>query len=283
MQNIAWIDGTFSDLSEAKISIEDRGYLLGDGIYEVIRVYKGRPFYLDAHLQRLLRSAEAIKLELPFSVDQITKTVSELIEKSSCFEGYIYMQITRGSARRDHLFPNDAVPTMVMYVRELEPVSDLDAIEPQEGITLPDERWLNCHIKTTNLLPNLLARQKASEAGAVEAILYRQGGIVTEGTRSNVFAVIEGKVRTHPATNLILSGITREIVLDILKDLSIPVLAEAFNLQELETASEAWLTSTIMEVNPLRAVNGKPFKASAPGPVCKQLMEVFRRQITASC
>jgi len=283
MQNIAWIDGTYRDLSKAKVSIEDRGYLLGDGVYEVIRVYNSRPFYLDAHLQRFLRSAEAIRLDLPYPVDQITETVSELIEKSGYSEGYIYMQLTRGSAKRDHLFPDDAVPTMVMYVRELKPVPEIDAVEPQEGITLPDERWLNCHIKTTNLLPNLLARQKASEAGAVEAILYRQDGTVTEGTRSNVFAVIDGKVRTHPATNLILAGITRGIVIDTIQELSIPFLEKPFNLQELETAEEVWVTSTTMEVNPIKAIDSRLLKSPVPGPICKQLMEAFHNKIAANC
>ncbi len=283
MQNIAWIDGIYSDLSEAKVSIEDRGYLLGDGVYEVIRVYNGQPFYLDAHLQRLHRSAEAIRINLPLSIEQVKKTVLELVEKSSCSEGYIYMQLTRGSASRDHLFPADTAPSLVMYVRELKPIPEIDAVKPQMAITLPDERWLNCYIKSTNLLPNLLARQKAAEAGAVEALLYRQGGIVTEGTRSNVFAVVDGKVRTHPATNLILAGITRGIVIDIIQELSIPFLEKPFNLQELETAEEVWVTSTTMEVNPIKAVDNKLLKSPAPGPVCKQLMEAFRNKIAANC
>ncbi len=283
MQNIAWIDGVYSDLSEAKIPIEDRGYLLGDGVYEVIRVYNGQPFYLDAHLQRLHRSAEAIRMNLPLSIEQVKKTVLELVGKSGCSEGYIYMQLTRGRASRDHLFPADTVPSLVMYVRELNPIPEISAVEPQISITLPDERWLKCYIKTINLLPNLLARQKASEAGAVEAFLYRQGGIVTEGTRSNVFAVIDSKVRTHPATNLILAGITRGIVIDIIQELSLPFLEKPFNLQELETAEEIWVTSTTMEVNPIKAVDSKLLKSPAPGPVCKQLMEAFRNKIAANC
>lgn len=278
MDNLAWIDGAYSELSEAKISIEDRGYLLGDGVYEVIRVYKGKPFYLDAHLERLQRSAEAIRIDLPHQLNEIGSTALKLVDKSSCLEGYIYMQLTRGSAKRDHLFPADTSPTLVMYIRGLEPPEAVEDILPVKAVTLPDERWLNCYIKSTNLLPNLMARQKAAEAGAVEAILYRQDETVTEGTRSNIFAVIDGQVRTHPANNLILPGITREIVLGLLKDLSIPFSEKAFSLKELNTADEAWATSTTMEVNPILVIDGNSF-SKAPGPICSRLMTAFREII----
>jgi len=283
LQNPAWINGSFMDLAEAKISIEDRGFLLGDGVYEVIRVYNGRPFYLDAHLLRFEKSASAIRIDLPCDTGQISETVSTLVEKSGWLDGYIYMQLTRGSAKRDHLFPPSVRPALVMYGRELDPVPAIDAVEPREAITLPDERWLNCNIKSTNLLPNLLARQQAAEAGAVEAIFFRPEGIVTEGTRSNVFAVIDGTVRTHPATNLILPGITREIVLDILQELAVPVSETAFGLQELKAAEEVWLTSTTMEVNPLKSVDGAQPAAPAPGPVCRLVMEKFRGRIADKC
>lgn len=278
MENLAWIDGSYYNLEEAKISIEDRGYLLGDGVYEVIRVYKGRPFYLDAHLERLQRSAEAIRIDLPHQLRDISSTALELVDKGSCVEGYIYMQLTRGSAKRDHLFPADTSPALVMYIRGLEPIQAVEDIQPVKAVTLPDERWLNCYIKSTNLLPNLLARQKAAEAGAVEAILYRQDETVTEGTRSNIFAVIDGQVRTHPANNLILPGITRDIVLSLLKDLSIPFSEKAFSLKELSTADEAWATSTTMEVNPILAINENNL-SSAPGPICSRLMATFREVI----
>ncbi len=278
MENLAWIDGSYYNLEEAKISIEDRGYLLGDGVYEVIRVYKGKPFYLDAHLERLKRSAEAIRIDLPHQLRDISSTALELVDKGSCVEGYIYMQLTRGSAKRDHLFPADTSPALVMYIRGLEPIQAVEDIQPVKAVTLPDERWLNCYIKSTNLLPNLLARQKAAEAGAVEAILYRQDETVTEGTRSNIFAVIDGQVRTHPANNLILPGITRDIVLSLLKDLSIHFSEKAFSLKELSTADEAWATSTTMEVNPILAINENNL-STAPGPICSRLMAAFREVI----
>jgi len=278
LDNLAWIDGSYCNLAEAKISIEDRGYLLGDGVYEVIRVYEGKPFYLDAHLERLQRSAEAIRIDLPYQLSDMSSTALELVNKSSCVEGYIYIQLTRGSAKRDHLFPADISPTLVMYTRGLEPLEAVEDILPVKAVTLPDERWLNCYIKSTNLLPNLLARQKAAEAGAVEAILYRQDETVTEGTRSNIFALIDGQVRTHPANKLILPGITRDIVLSLLKDLSMPFSEKAFSIKELSTADEVWATSTTMEVNPILAVDGINLSA-APGPTCRRIMVAFREVI----
>ncbi len=283
MKNLAWIDGRVSDLSEAKVSIEDRGYLLGDGVYEVIRIYNGRPFYLNAHLDRLQNSAAAIRLSIPYTMEEIVTTSEELIGSSGCREGYIYMQLTRGSSKRDHLFPTDASPTLAIYVRELDALSEIDAISLQSCITLPDERWMNCNIKTINLLPNLLARQKAAEAGAIEAILYRPGGIVTEGTRSNLFAVIDDRVFTHPETNLILPGITRRIVLDILNKLAIPFSENPFTLNNLEKASEIWITSTTMEVNPVGEVDGKPVGGSTVGTTCLNVMQEFRNQIAENC
>lgn len=283
MQNLAWLDGAINTIDEAKISLEDRGYLFGDGVYEVTRVYNGKTFYLDAHLERLQKSAAAIRIAVPYTISEIKKAVFDLIEKSGCIEGYIYMQLTRGSARRDHLFPLEARPGMTMYVSELQPPPALEEIKPVKCITLPDERWLNCHIKTVNLLPNILARQKAAEAGAMEAILYRSNDLVTEGTRSNVFAVIDGQVRTHPESNLILSGITRGIVLGILVEEAIPFREEAFTLQDLKTASEVWITSTTMEVNPVAVIDDRPVDGSAPGQFCRRLMEEFREKIAADC
>lgn len=283
MPELAWIDGMLVDIGEAKVSIEDRGYLFGDGVYEVIRVYNQRPFYLSAHLERLKRSAAAIKINLPCSLRRIEDTVIELIEKSGLKEAYIYIQLTRGSARRDHLFPENVDPGMVFYIRAMDAMAPVKEIKPESCITHADERWMNCHVKTTNLLPNLLARQQAAEAGAIEAILCRPGGLVTEGSRSNLFAVIDGKVRTHPITNLILPGITREIVLDILAAKGISFTEEAFMKQELLEASEAWITSTTMEVKPIDAVDSKKLGFLAPGPLCLEIMKAFRVKILQVC
>ncbi len=282
MQNPAWIDGVVVELSSAKVSLEDRAYLFGDGIYEVVRFYDRYLFFLAAHLDRLENSARAIRLLLPYRKEEITTVANELINKSGFENGYLYLQVTRGSAMRDHLFPESTAPSMIMYVREMPPLAPLEQVKPFHLVALPDERWLNCHIKTVNLLPNLLARQRAFESGAAEAVLYRPGGIVTEGTRSNIFAVIEGVVRTHPATNLILPGISRQIVLDILVEQGLLFNEVAFTLEELQKATELWVTSTNMEVNPARSVDSLILPEPLPGPVCLKLMKEFRIRVAAN-
>lgn len=280
MSNPAWIDGVHCDLSEAKVSIEDRGYLLGDGVYEVIRIYNRQPFYLSAHLERLERSAAAIRIKLPYTKKELESEIGELVGKSSYADGYIYMQLTRGSAKRDHLFPADVEPTLAMYVRDLPPLPDLEKVKPAACITVPDERWLNCYIKTTNLLPNLLARQKAHESAAIEALFYRPGGLLTEGTRSNLFAVLDGVVHTHPSTNLILPGITREIVIGLIQKLAIPFKEEAFKVDDIGRASEVWITSTTLEVQPIHSVDGTALDNTCPGETSLQLMKEFRNLVT---
>jgi D-alanine transaminase len=283
LPEMAWVNGVLGNIGEAKISIEDRGYLFGDGVYEVIRIYNQTPFYLSAHLERLANSAAAIRIKLPCGLDRIEEIINDLIERSALKEAYIYIQLTRGSAKRDHLFPENVDPGMVIYIRAMEPTVPSGDIKPESCIILPDERWMNCHIKTINLLPNLLARQQAAEAGAIEAILYRPGGLVTEGSRSNLFAVIGEKVMTHPQTNLILPGITRKIVLDILNSSNIPFAEEAFTKQELQEASEVWITSTTMEVMPIESVDGKKLGPPVPGPLCLQVMKAFRARLLQVC
>ncbi|MFU8794642.1 MAG: D-amino-acid transaminase [Dethiobacteria bacterium] len=283
MGNLAWINGEITSLSEAKVSLEDRGYLLGDGVYEVIRVYNGCTFYLEAHLERLSNSANAIQIEIPYSGSEIEKAVNDLIAESAYKDCYIYMQVTRGAAMRDHIFPDGVTPGMVMYVRPLAPLLAVEDVSPAKCITLPDERWMNCHIKTVNLLPNLLARQKAYEAKALEAILYRPGNIVTEGTRSNVFAIIDGVVRTHPQTNLILPGISRRIVLDLLGESDTYYEEKAFTVEDLKKASEVWLTSTSLEINPVYQVDEYKVKGNLPGPLTLMLMKKFREKISSEC
>jgi len=279
MPNPAWIDGKTCDLSEATVRLEDRAYFFGDGIYEAIRVYSKNPFYLQAHLDRLHRSADAINLKLPYSDEEISSACSDLIRLSGYDEAYIYMQVSRGVAPREHSFPKNAKPSMSIYVREIPSAMIEQVARPAACITVPDERWMNCYIKSVNLLPNCLARQQAVEAGASEAILYRPGGVVTEGTRSNIFAVIGGEVRTHPESNLILSGITRRIILDIIASLRIPCREEAFTLEELPSASEVWITSTISELQPVAGINGSAVKGNLPGEYAKAVKAEFKKEV----
>ncbi len=285
MKNLAWVEGRICDIDKATVPLEDRGYLFGDGVYEVIKVYNKKPFYLLPHLRRLKKSAEAIEIELPSKIEEIESIITDLVEAGDAGDGYIYIQVTRGCAERDHLFPSGIKSSMVMYTRVFKnpQVMDLKRVKPVACITMPDERWLNCHIKSINLLPNVVARQRADRAGAQEVVFYRPGGVVTEGTRSNIFAVIDGKVRTHPESRLILSGITRAIVIDIMRKHNIPLLVEAFNVEDLPGVSEAWTTSTITEVKPIASIGKSQLFEKEAGPLCRFIIEEFWKVVKKEC
>ena len=283
MGNLAWLNGNIYELDDAKIGIQDRGFLFGDGVYDVIKIYNSKPFRLSAHLDRFERSSLAIKIDIPSSKKEIENITKLLIEKSNCSDGFIYMQVTRGCAPRDHFFPTGVTPTLLIYVLDIGfPPSKRD-IEPTKCITLSDERWMNCHIKSTNLLPNILAIQKAKEAGAGEAILYRPDGIVTEGTRTNIFAVIDNNILTHPESSLILAGITRSIAIDIFHNNDIPFFEKAFNLEDFKKATEVWTTSTGLEITPVKSIDGIMIDEAVPGPVCRYIIEEFWKIVEAEC
>ena len=277
MGELAWINGKIEDLTGACVPLEDRGFLFGDGIYEALRIYAGVPFALEEHLQRLERSAAAIMLEIPYTSGVLASHIREFIAQSGCRDGYIYIQLTRGAAPRNHNFPAGAGPNLVMFIRGLAPGHDDHAFRGEPCITLPDERWLRCDIKSINLLPNVIARETAARAGAFEAILHRPDGAVTEGSRSNVFALIDGTVRTHPHSNLILPGITRGFVIEILRQAGVPLEEKAFTLAELRGASEIWLSSSVAEVTPVTALDGVPVGPGLPGKTALLVVEAYRR------
>lgn len=263
---------------EAKVDIEDRGYQFGDGIYEVVRFYNGQTFLMEEHLERLERSAREIRLQLPLSIDELHKRLDQLVKQSACTDGIIYLQVTRGVAPRNHPFPSPEVKAqLVAYTKPYQrPFPQLE--QGVKGKLIEDIRWLRCDIKSTNLLGNVLAKQAAKEAGALEAILHR-GEIVTEGSSSNVFIVKNGALKTHPATHLILNGITRQIVLQIAQELAIPVIEEPFTVSELLNADEVMVTSTTQEITPICAVNDKKIGAGVPGPLAKRLQEALEEKI----
>lgn len=283
MRELAWINGLTTELSEARVSLEDRGFFFGDGVYETLRIYSGKPFCLDAHLQRLERSAAAIMLKLPHSREELEAIVLQLIGDSGSEEAYLYLQLTRGAAPRNHLFPEGVKPTLALYVRAFPPgfgaVSNCGA----PCITHPDERWLHCNIKTINLLPNVLAKEKARQAGAYEAILYRPGGVVTEGSSTNVFVVSEGVIYTHPESDLILSGITRQVILGLLSEAGFPYREEAVSLEQLCTSAEVWVSSSVAEIVPVITLDGKPIGDGKPGPITRQVLCEYRAAVEQSC
>ena len=277
MGEMAFVNGRFLPLAGASVSIEDRGFQFGDGVYEVIRTYRGRPFMLHAHLARLNRSAEAIGLRQPYSLERWTGYMEEGVRLTAFTESKIYVQITRGVAPRDHAYAPQLEPTVVMTIRELHPLSPAVQTAGVDAITLDDVRWGRCDIKSLNLLPNVLARQQAKEAGAFEAILVKNGE-VTEGSVSNVIIVDNRTLMTAPEGPRILSGVTREVVLRLARQEGLEVHEQYPSREKLFGAPEVFLTGTTVEVLPVVRIDGKPIGSGEPGPVTRQLAKRFMQQ-----
>lgn len=275
MPETAFINGRFLPLAEASVSIEDRGFQFGDGVYEVIRTYGGRPFKLDAHIGRLNRSAEAIALSQPYSLEQWREYITEGLRLAAFPESKIYVQITRGAAPRDHAYTPDLQPTIIMTVRELRPLGAGVHASGVDTMTVEDVRWGRCDIKSINLLANVLARQQAKEAGVFEAILVRNGE-VTEGSVSNVFLVENRTLITAPEGPRILSGVTRELVVELARGEGFEVQERCPSRSQLYAASEVFLTGTTVEVLPVVRIDGRAIGAAEPGPVTRSLSKRFQ-------
>lgn len=276
------INGEIAKRSSARIDIEDRGYQFGDGVYEVVRVYNGKMYTADEHLQRLHQSAEKIGMKIDLSAASLKEMMGELIEKNTLQTGIVYMQFTRGTAPRNHNFPASNVPlTFVAYTKELaRPAENMS--RGVEAITEEDIRWLRCDIKSLNLLGNLLAKQKAAEAGCFEAILHR-GETVTEGSHTNVAIVKNGIIYTHPATNLILNGITRQKALELCSFNGMQAEEEAFSLTDLAEADEVFMMGTTTEIMPIVKINGQPVADGLPGIVTLKLQKLLGDAIIKKC
>ena len=270
----AFLNGRFLPLAEATVSIEDRGFQFGDGVYEVIRTYRGRPFKLDAHLARLDRSAQAIDLRQPYPFERWVEYVTEGLRLGDFPETKIYMQITRGTAPRDHAYAPDLQPTVLMTFRELQPLNATFQSTGVAAMTMKDIRWGRCDIKSINLLANVLARQQAKKRGVFESILVRDGQ-VTEGAVSNVFIVQDGKLITAPEGGWILSGVTRQVVLELARHEGLTVQERYCSEQELLGATEVFLTGTTVEVLGVVHIDGKQIGKGQPGPVTRSLAKRF--------
>lgn len=276
MSEVVYLNGRFVPYEEALIPVEDRGFIFADGVYEVVKFYGGRPFRLDAHLERLVQSGSAIRLQLPADPAELGRAAVELAARNGLAErdAVLYVQATRGPARRAHAFPAEPHPTVFMYVRpEAGPAPALRETGVRT-ITVEDKRWRMCHVKSVGLLLNVLAKQQALEAGCYEGIFIRDG-TVTEGTASNLFAVFGGAVHTHPEGPFILSGVTRQSVLEVAGTLEIPVVEQPFAADRLFQAEEVFVTGTLTEVMPVVEIDGRPVGAGRPGPVTRRIQEGF--------
>jgi D-alanine transaminase len=273
----AFINGRFLPLAEASVSVEDRGFQFGDGVYEVIRTYRGHPFRLEAHLARLNRSAEALGLRQPYTFERWRDYIAEGLRLAAFPEAKIYIQVSRGSAPRDHAYDPTLEPTIVMTVRELHPLAPALQTVGVDAMTVQDIRWGRCDIKSINLLANVLARQQAKLAGMFEAILVKDGE-VTEGSVSNVIVVDHGALVTAPEGPRILSGVTREAVVVLARQERLEVHERYPSQQQLYNASEVFLTGTTVEVLPVVRIDGRSIGGGEPGPITRSLAKRFLEQ-----
>lgn len=276
------LNGDLIERSEAKVDIEDRGYQFGDGVYEVIRVYNGKMYTADEHLERLLESGRKIELDIPYSIGQLKQMLAEMIERNNLELGIVYMQFSRGTSPRNHAYPGaDVAPVLTAYTRETSrPVESM-----RNGVKaslIEDIRWLRCDIKSLNLLGNIMAKQKAAQSGCFEAIQHR-GDTVTEGSSSNIAIVKDGTLYTHPATNLILNGITRRKINEICRENGVALEESAFTKDDLLDADEVFMSSTSAEITPIIEIEGKPVGNGSPGPITNKLQNLFEEAIEKEC
>jgi len=281
MSRIAYVNGRYVPQRDASVNVEDRGYQFADGIYEVVHLYRGRFIDSDRHLTRLERSLGEVRIAMPMSRAALSHVLTEVARRNRVQDGLLYMQVTRGVARRDHAFPAHAVaPAIVVTVRRIPPYpTDVDRWTAR-AITYPDQRWARCDIKSTGLLPNVLARQAAWEQGAAEAILIDSNGMVTEGAATSFWIVdAEGRLRTRHLDQSILPGCTRGALLAVMQDAGVAFEEWAFSEAEMRSAREAFLTSATSFVKPIVAIDGQAVGDGRVGPITRQLFSLFARHV----
>lgn len=277
-----YLNGSFVDSDEAVVSVSDRGFVFGDGVYEVTRVVNGKFFMEQEHLTRLDEGLKGLKIDLDSDTKSRIPAISrELIKRNDQIEGEasVYLQITRGAARpRTHTFPDPAVtPTLFLSSGKFIPHTELHQ-SGVDTIKLPDVRWTRCNLKTINLLPNILAKQRAEEAGVNSAILVRDG-VVTESPNANIFGVKDGVLYTFPASNYILSGITRLAVISIAGQLKIPIQFTPIREDELYTLDELFFTGTTTDIQPINRVDGKKIGSGSPGPIVRAIQKEYTQRL----
>ncbi len=280
MSSICYLNGEFIPTSEARISPLDRGFIFGDGIYEVIPAYGAKLFRLDEHLQRLNDNLDAVQIKQPLTLSEWKQMLNEVVSKNRTTHGVeqsIYLQVTRGVAERDHGFPGSNVePTLFVMSSVLKPLPATIAEKGVAAVTREDNRWKNCHIKSTSLLGNILLRQQAYDDGAAEAILIRDGK-VTEGAASNFFIVIDGELLTPPKGPLLLPGITRDLILELAQQHGISACEATITPQQLKCADEVWLSSSTKEILPVTSLDGNAVGSGIPGKVWQQMIQYYQQ------
>lgn len=281
---LAYLNGQFLPRADAAVPVEDRGFVFGDGVYEVWRVVGGRLFETERHLARLSSGLSELRIPAPDLVDpsRLVAIAERLLTDGGLLDGEatFYVEVTRGVAPRTHAFPpGNVAPTVFAMVNAFKPAEELRRTGAS-CITMPDIRWLRCDIKTIQLLPNVLGKQAAAEAGALDVLFVRDGA-VTETSHANVLAVLDGVIRTHPTNNLILPGVTRAVVLETARDLGMSVDETPFTPRDLAHASEVFLAGTTTDVMPIIRVDDLVIGDGKPGPIATALFRELRRRLDA--
>lgn len=272
---VLYMNGAFVPVATATVSVDDRGFVFADGCYEMTLVRHGRPIALDRHLARLQRGLDELRIDV--EANDLRAVHHELIERNALQHepfASVYVQVTRGAAPRAHAFPVDAVPTVVVRAAAIAGPSETLLVDGARAITAPDLRWGRVDIKTIGLLPNVLAQQSAVDAGVDDVILHREG-VVTEGSHTNVYGVIDGTIVTAPADHRILAGVTRGIVLELAEADELPVVERDWTLDELAAAAEVFMSSTTAGVRPIVAIDGRPVGDGRRGPVTGRLQRSY--------
>ncbi len=272
-----YLNGQFMPIEDAKISVLDRGFIFGDGVYEVIPVYSRRAFRLAEHLRRLQHSLDGIRLQNPHSEGEWTNIINELITRNSGEDQYLYLHVTRGVAKRDHAFPSPPVKPTVFMMSNPLPTPPTELLQSGVcAVTAQDNRWLRCDIKAIALLPNVLLRQMAVDAGCAETILIRDNSFMTEGAASNIFVAKSGKLLAPPKDNLMLPGITYDVILEIAVANNIPYEVRRIAVAEVHAADELLLTSSTKEVLAITQLDGKPVGTGKPGAMFARLYALYQ-------
>ena len=270
-----YLNGQFLPLEDAKVSVLDRGFIYGDGVYELIPVYGREPYRMRQHLARLQRSLDGIGLANPHTAGEWEAIIRELIGRMAFADQGVYFQVTRGVAKRDHAFPGGVAPTVFMMSNPLLLPTAEQVERGVAVITAPDQRWLHCDLKTISLLGNVLARQAAVEAGAIESVMFRDG-YLTEASASNVLIVKDGVIIAPPKDNLILPGITYDATFELARDGGLALTVRPVTRDEALGADEMWLSSSTKEVLAVTRLDGKPYAGGTPGPVFRRMYALFQ-------
>ena len=278
---IAFLNSTFLPLEDACVPAMDRGFLFGDGVYEVIPVYGGKLLRLAHHLKRLGNNLDAVRIGNPLSDKEWETMLTELVNRNEGADQAVYLQVTRGvAAKRDHAFPADTRPTIFAMSTSMAASADIDSITGATAVTLPDIRWKLCNIKAITLLPNVMLRQQAIDAGTAEAILIKDGH-ATEGAASNLFIVKNGLLITPPNGPTLLPGITRDLIIELAANNAIPFREADITAAELFAADEIWLTSSTREISPVTRLDDTVISAGKPGPFWRRMITLYQDYKTA--